>query len=282
MCSPLLNGPEYYLSMTISQSSRRPIRSFVIRASRITQRQRQAISQYWSEYGIDLTDDLKDISACFKRAAPTVLEIGFGMGDSLVNLAASRSDINFIGIEVHPPGVGACVASAAEMGLTNLRVIKSDAIEVLTKHAANQSLAQVQILFPDPWHKKKHHKRRLIQPSLLSLLAKKMVSKGGLRIATDWLAACFVSTSMASLLITLKFVSPISAADATQAPTPGGWTSIPIKLISDLEAARLTRESPIPKPISNTVGAARLKQAEISLRSSVKSMPYSDQYCDIA
>ncbi len=186
MCSPLLNGPEYYLSMTISQSSRRPIRSFVIRASRITQRQRQAISQYWSEYGIDLTDDLKDISACFKRAAPTVLEIGFGMGDSLVNLAASRSDINFIGIEVHPPGVGACVASAAEMGLTNLRVIKSDAIEVLTKHAANQSLAQVQILFPDPWHKKKHHKRRLIQPSLLSLLAKKMVSKGGLRIATDW------------------------------------------------------------------------------------------------
>lgn len=172
--------------MSISQSSQRPIRSFVIRASRMTNRQRQAIESHWSEYGLDLTEDLKDVTSCFERCAPTVLEIGFGMGNSLVTLAQSRPDINFIGIEVHPPGVGACVASAAEAGLTNLRVIRQDAIEVLERHVADHSLDQVQILFPDPWHKKKHHKRRLIQKELVDLLGQKIVPQGSLRIATDW------------------------------------------------------------------------------------------------
>ena len=132
--------------MSISQTLQRPIRSFVIRASRMTNRQRHAIEHHWGDYGIDLTDGLKDVTTCFKNAAPVVLEIGFGMGDSLVKLAQSRPDINFIGVEVHPPGVGACVASASEAGLKNLLVIRDDAIEVLQHHVKNHSLHQVQIL----------------------------------------------------------------------------------------------------------------------------------------
>ncbi|MBV53122.1 MAG: tRNA (guanosine(46)-N7)-methyltransferase TrmB [Coxiellaceae bacterium] len=173
--------------MSISQTLQRPIRSFVIRASRMTNRQRHAIEHHWGDYGIDLTDGLEDVTTCFKNAAPVVLEIGFGMGDSLVKLAQSRPDINFIGVEVHPPGVGACVASASEAGLKNLLVIRDDAIEVLQHHVKNHSLHQVQILFPDPWHKKKHHKRRLIQADLISLLARKIIVDGSLRIATDWM-----------------------------------------------------------------------------------------------
>ena len=172
--------------MPETQTPQRSIRSFVIRASRMTARQRLAVEQYGDKYLIRLNNTLNDITDCFSPTTKTVLEIGFGMGDSLVRLAQSRPEINFIGIEVHPPGVGACIALAAENQLSNLRVIQHDAIEVLKHHVKDHSLDSVQILFPDPWHKKKHHKRRLIQSDFLSLLAQKIVVSGHLRIATDW------------------------------------------------------------------------------------------------
>ena len=166
-------------------SSHRPIRSFVIRAGRMTPRQTQAYDEAWPQYGLT-PKGMLDLKAVFQRTAPIVIEIGFGMGQSLVALAKHRQDVNFIGIEVHPPGIGACMADAKLAGLTNLKIIQEDAITVLTSHVADHSVDQIQLLFPDPWHKKRHHKRRIIQPSFLQLVHQKLITGGFLRIATDW------------------------------------------------------------------------------------------------
>jgi tRNA (guanine-N7-)-methyltransferase len=164
---------------------RRPIRSYVLRQGRMTVAQTRALDELLPVYGPKLSG-LLDYPALFKREAPVVLEIGFGMGGSLIEMAKAQPDNDFIGIEVHAPGVGSCLDGLEKAALTNLRVIHHDAMDVLEQHISNGSLDRVQIFFPDPWHKKKHNKRRLIQPKFLDLLISKLKPSGVIHLATDW------------------------------------------------------------------------------------------------
>jgi len=165
---------------------RRAIRSFVVRGGRLTEAQQRALQELWPRYGIDVGTELLQLPQVFGNSAPCTLEIGFGNGDNLVALAAARRDENFIGVEVHPPGVGHLLRQAAAAGLTNLRVIQHDAVEVLERQIAPASLQAILVLFPDPWHKKRHHKRRLISPEFASLAASRLCMGGTLQLATDW------------------------------------------------------------------------------------------------
>ncbi|MGA1078958.1 MAG: tRNA (guanosine(46)-N7)-methyltransferase TrmB [Steroidobacteraceae bacterium] len=165
---------------------RRGIRSFVQRAGRITEGQRRALAELWPRYGIEAGEEPIDLEAAFGRRAPVTLEIGFGDGESTVALAGQHPERNLLGIEVHPPGVGHCLLLAQRTGLTNLRVISQDAIEVLAHRLPDACLDEVLLYFPDPWPKKRHHKRRIVQPEFLSLLARKLAPGGLFRLATDW------------------------------------------------------------------------------------------------
>lgn len=169
-----------------SEKPLRRIRSFVLRTGRMTKGQQQAYEQFWPQAGLSLEDGLIDPVAVFGRCAPQVFEIGFGMGQSLVEMAAREQDKDFIGVEVHRPGVGRLLMAMGEQGLTNLRVYCDDAVEVLQSCIADGSLDRVQVYFPDPWHKKKHHKRRLIQPAFVAQLRQKLKPGGVLHLATDW------------------------------------------------------------------------------------------------
>ncbi|MGH1372034.1 MAG: tRNA (guanosine(46)-N7)-methyltransferase TrmB [Cellvibrionaceae bacterium] len=162
------------------------IRSYVIRGGRITAGQKKAFDSYWPDYGLSLFDGAIDFEACFKREAPTVLEIGFGMGDSLLTMAEAESDKNFIGIEVHPPGVGCLINNAGKAELKNLKVYMADAIDVLDDCIADESLDRFQLYFPDPWHKKKHNKRRIVQPAFIEKIKTKLKPGGLIHMATDW------------------------------------------------------------------------------------------------
>ncbi|MDP4534889.1 tRNA (guanosine(46)-N7)-methyltransferase TrmB [Alkalimonas collagenimarina] len=164
----------------------RRIRSFVLREGRLTKAQKLALEQHWPSMGLDYQPQQLDVAALFQREAPTVLEIGFGMGKSLVQMAQAAPEKNFIGIEVHRPGVGACLADAASAGISNLKVIQHDAIDVLNEMLPDQSLSTVQLFFPDPWPKKKHHKRRIVQTDFVQLLRKKLAIGGVFHMATDW------------------------------------------------------------------------------------------------
>lgn len=173
---------------------RRSIRSFVLRAGRITPAQERALTDAWPRYGIDPPGSgpsnslpaVIDLPAVFGRRAPVAVEIGFGNGENLLALAAARPDGDFLGIEVHRAGVGHLLLRAGEAGLGNLRVMCHDAVEVFERHLAPGSLEEVLVLFPDPWHKKRHHKRRLVQPAFVSLLASRLRPGGRLQMATDW------------------------------------------------------------------------------------------------
>jgi tRNA (guanine-N7-)-methyltransferase len=164
----------------------RPVRSFVLRAGRLGSGQARALEQLGPRYLLPYQPEVPDWPATFGRDAPRVLEIGFGMGQATAEIAASRPDLDFIGIEVHQPGVGALLREIGERGLTNLRLLRHDAVEVLRQMVAPASLAGVHIFFPDPWHKKRHHKRRLIQPAFVELLASRLAPGGWLHCATDW------------------------------------------------------------------------------------------------
>jgi tRNA (guanine-N7-)-methyltransferase len=164
----------------------RRIRSFVLRAGRMTRGQQRAMDEYWPRWGLELEQGMLDAQAAFGRQAPLVLEIGFGMGQSLSEMAAAAPERNFIGIEVHRPGVGRLLHDLGEQGSVNVRVYCEDAVLVLQQCIADASLEGVQIFFPDPWHKKRHHKRRLIQCEFVSLLASKLKPGGRLHLATDW------------------------------------------------------------------------------------------------
>jgi tRNA (guanine-N7-)-methyltransferase len=164
----------------------RPLRSFVIRAGRQTASQKEALEKYWSHYVIEDTESPLDAETVFGRKAPLVLEIGFGMGDSLAEMAAANPDKDFIGIEVHRPGVGKLLGHIKRLELSNLRIYCHDAVEILARCVADHSLSAVQIFFPDPWHKKKHNKRRLVQPAFIAHLATKLVTDGTIHLATDW------------------------------------------------------------------------------------------------
>ncbi|MBT8109507.1 MAG: tRNA (guanosine(46)-N7)-methyltransferase TrmB [Gammaproteobacteria bacterium] len=168
-------------------SRRRTIRSFVRRAGRLTPSQERALLELWPSLGVDFDPDrVIDFDKLFDRSAPIVLEIGFGNGDSLVQQALEHPGMNFLGIEVHEPGVGHCLLKARAAGLSNLKLIKRDAIEVLTHQIPPASLQRINIYFPDPWPKKRHHKRRMIQAGFLQLLHERTAAGGTLHIATDW------------------------------------------------------------------------------------------------
>ncbi len=164
----------------------RAIRSFVKRGGRITTAQERALADLWPKYGLEFRGEPLDLATAFGREAPRVLEIGFGDGDTLVQLAASRPDRDYLGVEVHPPGVGHCLLAADAAGVANLRVVQHDAVEVLERGLPDAAFDEVLVYFADPWPKKRHHKRRLVQPPFLRLLARKMKPGGVLRLATDW------------------------------------------------------------------------------------------------
>ncbi|HKS32671.1 MAG TPA: tRNA (guanosine(46)-N7)-methyltransferase TrmB [Enterobacteriaceae bacterium] len=164
----------------------RRIRSFVRRQGRLTKGQQHALDHFWPVMGVEFSEEPLDLPTLFGREAPTTLEIGFGMGASLVTMAQARPEQNFLGIEVHSPGVGACLSSADEAGITNLRVMCHDAVEVLHKMIPDHSLTMVQLFFPDPWHKARHNKRRIVQPAFAELIKSKLKLGGVFHMATDW------------------------------------------------------------------------------------------------
>lgn len=164
----------------------RRIRSFVVRAGRMTAKQERGLTDGMARHGLLFQPTTLDYVAAFGRDAPTVLEIGFGMGMTTAAIAAARLDTNFIAVEVHPPGVGNLCNLLDEQRLTNVRVMAHDAVEVLTHMIAPDSLAGAHIYFPDPWHKKRHNKRRLVQAPLVALLASRLRPEGYLHLATDW------------------------------------------------------------------------------------------------
>ncbi len=164
----------------------RPIRSFVKREGKLTTGQQNAIDELWSTQGVDLGSEQLDLDQLFGRKAPVVLEIGFGNGLSLADMAEAHPEMNFFGIEVHRPGVGSCLVQAKKRNLTNVRVSGDDAVLVLNQQIPDGSLDRIQIFFPDPWHKKRHYKRRLIQPNFVENLVKKLKVGGQIHVATDW------------------------------------------------------------------------------------------------
>jgi len=164
----------------------RRIRSFVRRQGRLTKGQQLALDQYWPEMGVEFQPEPLNLTRLFGRDAPVVLEIGFGMGASLVTMAQNNPQQNFLGIEVHAPGVGACLASAKEANVENLRVMCHDAVEVLEKMIPDNSLRMVQLFFPDPWHKARHNKRRIVQTPFAELVMRKLKLGGVFHMATDW------------------------------------------------------------------------------------------------
>ncbi len=171
---------------TAAAAPRRGIRSYVVRAGRMGTGQERALAELGPRYVLPATATAPDWDAVFGRSAPRVLEIGFGMGDATAAIAAGRPATDFIGVEVHPPGVGALLRQIGERGLTNLRIVQHDAVEVLEQMIAPASLAGVHVFFPDPWHKKRHHKRRLIQPPFVRRLADRLAPGAYLHCATDW------------------------------------------------------------------------------------------------
>lgn len=164
----------------------RKVQSFVKREGRLTKGQALSIEKFWPEFGLDFQPETYNLSEVFGREAPVVLEIGFGMGKSLIEMAGAEPDKDFIGIEVHTPGVGACLAAIDEQKLSNVRLCEYDAVEILKTSIADESLSRVQLYFPDPWHKKRHHKRRIVQPEFVQLLRRKLKTGGIFHMATDW------------------------------------------------------------------------------------------------
>ena len=165
---------------------RRSIRSFVVRAGRMGPGQIRALAELGPRFVLPYTAAPFDFAASFGRTAPQVLEIGFGMGDATAAIAQALPATDFIGVEVHTPGVGALLKQIGERGLTNLRLIQHDAVDVLEQMVAPATLAGVHVFFPDPWHKLKHNKRRLIQPAFVRLLVSRIAPGGYLHCATDW------------------------------------------------------------------------------------------------
>jgi tRNA (guanine-N7-)-methyltransferase len=164
----------------------RGVKSFVLRAGRLGPGQQRALEELGPQFCLAYASSPLDLAAAFGNAKPVVLEIGFGMGETTAHIAAALPGTNFLGVEVHVPGVGALLKRIGEQQLANLRIVRHDAVEVLQHMIAPGSLAGVHVFFPDPWHKKKHNKRRLIQPRLVALLASRLLPGGYLHCATDW------------------------------------------------------------------------------------------------
>lgn len=170
----------------MSETIRRTIKSFILRQGRLTQGQQRALDEQWPIFGIDYEAKPIDFAKLFGNHNPVILEIGFGNGESLLQMAAENPEQNFVGIEVHRPGVGHLLHLIHEQVVKNLRVMNYDAIDILQNQIAEHSLSRVQLYFPDPWHKTKHNKRRIVQASFLDMLAKLLKSDGQIHFATDW------------------------------------------------------------------------------------------------
>lgn len=182
-----MNQPSDTPTQELSQESdKRRIKSFVLRQGRLSASQQRAIDENWPKYGLTIEHGQLDFAEVFGREAPTIVEIGFGMGKSLAEMAEANPQQNYIGIEVHRPGVGALLKLIAEKGLTNIRIFNHDAIEVLEKCIPKNSLDGVYLFFPDPWHKKRHHKRRIVQPAFAKTIAGHLKPGGHFHMATDW------------------------------------------------------------------------------------------------
>jgi len=194
----------------------RSIRSFVTRAGRITEAQERALEVLWPKYGVEFSTEPLSFAALFARQAPRTVEIGFGNGENLAEMASAHPERDYLGIEVHRPGVGRLLLGLEERQLTNVRVACHDAVEVLTRQIPMHSLDEVVILFPDPWPKKRHHKRRLVQSTFVELVIDRMQTGGILRMATDW--APYAQEMLATLQANprLQNLSP----DGTYIPRP--------------------------------------------------------------
>lgn len=182
-----MRAMENKLKDNLDEPFKRRIRSFVLRQGRLTKGQERALETVWPQFGIDYVENLLDLNQVFGRnASKKILEIGFGMGESTAKIAQTLSDYDFLAVEVHTPGVGSLLKQIEELALTNIRIVQHDAVEVLQNMLVDASLDGVHIFFPDPWHKKRHHKRRLIQAAFVKLLCTKLKSGGYLHVATDW------------------------------------------------------------------------------------------------
>ena len=164
----------------------RKIQSFVRRSGRLSKAQSIGLNELWNDYGVDLNEKKLDFDKLFLSKNNVTLEVGFGNGDSLLEMAIDQPNQNFLGVEVYEAGVGRLINEANKNKLSNLKIIKDDAVEVLTNNILDNSISHFQLFFPDPWHKKKHHKRRIVQISFLDLLSKKLKKDGVVHIATDW------------------------------------------------------------------------------------------------
>ena len=198
----------------LEQRRPRTIRSFVKREGKMTKGQLNAIELLWPKYGVDLSRQSIALDSLFGRQATTILEIGFGNGLSLAEMAEKHPEQNYFGIEVHRPGVGSLLVQVKKRELKNVRVSYDDAVDVLEQQVANNSLDRIQIFFPDPWHKKRHHKRRLIQTDFLSVLVSKLKPNGVIHIATDW------QNYAEHILETLSACSELKNTVAEYAPKP--------------------------------------------------------------
>jgi len=166
--------------------SHRSIRSYVLRQGRVSNAQQRAHDTLLPRYGIPYSQHIADLDQAFGRSAPKILEIGFGMGETTAEIAANHPENDYLGIEVHTPGMGGLLKRIAERGIDNIRIIQHDAVEVLTHMISPSTFDGAHIFFPDPWPKKRHHKRRLIQPAFVALLAERMKSGAYVHVATDW------------------------------------------------------------------------------------------------
>lgn len=165
----------------------RRIKSYVLREGRLTTGQERALRELWPVWGIEYEKKLLDPEKVYGRSdAPLTVEIGFGMGKSLVEMAGKAPERNFLGIEVHTPGIGACLADIRDSGITNLRVVHHDAVEVFADMIPDNSIDTLQLYFPDPWHKARHHKRRIVKPEFLDMIMPKLRQGGIIHMATDW------------------------------------------------------------------------------------------------
>jgi tRNA (guanine-N7-)-methyltransferase len=241
----------------------RHIRSFVLRAGRMTPAQERALTELWPAYGLDLGDDPLDLEAIFGRGAPRCLEIGFGVGEVIGSLAENHPHIDYIGIEVHRPGVGRLLLRAAQANARNLRVICHDAVEVLRDKLPDNSFDEILVFFPDPWHKKRHHKRRLIEPAFTATLAAKLRRGGVLRLATDWqayaeqmLAVCNENPHLASLSADATFVARPDFRPQTRFERRGARLGHGVWDLAYTKVAANAAAAPAPAPVVRSEKAA--------------------------
>ena len=187
---------------------KRKVRSFVLRTGRLSEFQRQTMNDNWAAYGLEHQTEPFNFLAIYGNTNPVILEIGFGMEKSLVEMAFQNPDKNYLGIEVHTPGVGSCLAYAVEKQVKNLRVICHDATEILRDSIADNSLGGLQLFFPDPWHKAKHHKRRIVQPHFVETIYQKLQPNGFIHFATDWQNYAEQMLDVLKSAVGLRNVSP--------------------------------------------------------------------------